>query len=65
MFLFRFMRPPILIPWREVAYESAHQFLWVKFHKLRIAGMTTLRIKDKGFRELRPFLPAGSGAPPM
>ncbi|MEO8501430.1 MAG: hypothetical protein ABI565_10990 [Vicinamibacteria bacterium] len=63
MFLFRFLRPPILIPWQEVVYESSHKFLWVKFHKLRLAGgLSTLRVKDKGFRELLPFLPNASRA---
>jgi hypothetical protein len=57
MFLFRFMRPPILVPWREVEYESSSRFLWARTYKLRLAGVTTISVKEKGFRELQPYLP--------
>ena len=59
LFLFRFKRPPLLIPWHEIQYESTRKVLWTTYHRLRLGGdITTLRIKDKGFQELLPFLPA-------
>lgn len=57
MFLFRFMRPPLLIPWPEIQYESACRFLWLRSHRLRLAGgMTAIRVKDRALQQIRPFL---------
>jgi hypothetical protein len=55
--LFRFRRPPILVPWSEVQYESTRQFLWMRSHKLSLGGgVTTIRIKHKALDTLQPFL---------
>jgi hypothetical protein len=55
--LFRFRRPPILIPWSEVQYESARHFLWMRSHKLSLGGgVTPIRVKDKALRAFEPFL---------
>jgi hypothetical protein len=64
MFLFRFMRPPILLPWREVVYDSSRRFLWMRSHKLQLADLTSIRMKEKGLRELLPFLPSLPGLAP-
>lgn len=55
--LFRFRRPPILIPWREIQYVSERRFLWMHSHKLSLGGgITTIRVKEKALRELQHFL---------
>ena len=61
-FLFRFMHPPILVPWAEMSYESPRRFLWMKWHKLRLGGgLMTMSVKDEGFRALQIFLPSVPG----
>jgi hypothetical protein len=55
--LFRFRRPPLLIPWREVQYVSGRRFLWMQSHKLSLGAITSITIRDKALREFQPFLP--------
>ena len=55
--LFRFRRPPIMLPWREIAYQSRVRWRGEQAHQLRLAGgLTCMRVRDAGFRELAPFL---------
>ena len=57
-FLFRFRRPPILVPWSEIRYESTRRLLWMRSHKLSLGGnLASIRIRDKALRALEPFLP--------
>jgi len=56
-FLFRFRRPPVLLPWSEVRYEDTRRFLWMTSHRLSLGGgVTTTRVKDKALRAFEPFL---------
>jgi hypothetical protein len=60
--VFRFLRPPILVPWREVAYVSEWRFLLWRTHRLRLGGTTSIWVKPKAYDALRPWLPShGSG----
>lgn len=45
MALFRFRRPPVLVPWFRVRYVSSHQFLWSRWHKLDLGGITTINVR--------------------
>jgi hypothetical protein len=61
--LFRFGHPPILVPWAAVQYVSAGRFLWRRWHSLQLAGLTTLRVKDRAYEALAPYLPGPHHAP--
>jgi len=55
--LFRFRRPPVLIPWSEVRYESTGRVRWTRSHLLALGrGITTIRVKDEALRALQAFL---------
>jgi hypothetical protein len=54
--IFRFLRPPILVPWAQVAYVSENRFLWSHSHLLRLGGITSIRIKDRAYQALRTYL---------
>jgi hypothetical protein len=56
---FRFRRSPIMLPWSEVEVLSSRRFLLWQRHDLSLGkGVTTITVKDEGFRALAPFLPA-------
>ena len=61
--LFRFRHPPVLVPWAAVQYVSHGRFLWRRWHSLELAGVTTLRVKDRAYQALAPYLPGGRHAP--
>lgn len=44
MLLFRLARPPVLVPWNRVRYESERSFLWGRWHDIDLAGITTMRV---------------------
>ena len=54
--LFRFRRPPILVPWGEVRYVSERKILWWRNYVLDLGGVTQIRIKAKAFAALEPLL---------
>jgi hypothetical protein len=57
----RFRRSPIMLPWSEVELLSTQRFLLWQRHDLSLGkGITTITVKDEGFRALAPFLPAMS-----
>lgn len=62
--LFRFRRPPILLPWEEVQWLSDRHFLWMHTHKLDLGhGITTMSVGDRGYRVMEPFVRPGSQGP--
>ncbi|MFN8646766.1 MAG: hypothetical protein U0104_08390 [Gemmatimonadales bacterium] len=44
MLPFRLARPPVLVPWNRVRYESERSFLWARWHDIDLAGITTMRV---------------------
>ena len=60
MALFRFRRPPVLVPWAKVRYVDSHQLLWSRWHVLDLGGVTTLSVRPR----LLPFLRANGVAVP-
>jgi hypothetical protein len=65
MILFRFRRPPLLVPWHDLAHESERRILGSRQYALKIGGTTTLWVKERAFQEIGPYLqnpPARSGA---
>lgn len=60
--LFRFRRPPILLPWGEVRFVSERKVLWWRNYVLDLGGVTEIRIKARAFAALEPFLIGSSSA---
>jgi hypothetical protein len=57
IWLFRFWRPPVFLPWAEVELVSSRRSRWVRFHKFSLgAGIATIRVKEEAFRAFIPFL---------
>lgn len=61
-FLFRFMRRPVLVPWSEVRFLSERKILWWRSYLLDLGGITTVRVKEKAFNAMDPFLIGASAA---
>jgi hypothetical protein len=45
MVLFRYRRPPVLVPWTKVRYLDSHQLLWARWHEVDLGGVTTLKVR--------------------
>ncbi|MEO8362485.1 MAG: hypothetical protein ABI672_20835 [Vicinamibacteria bacterium] len=56
MFLFRFMRRPVLVPWREIKYVRERKILWMRSHIFDLAGLTTIEVKARAFEMLQARL---------
>ena len=57
MLLFRFKRPALLIPWQMIGSVRQHKVLWWTFFDLELAGVTSIRIKRKGYEALKMHVP--------
>lgn len=53
MFLFRFRRPPVLVPWDRVRYLESGRQLWVRWHRVELGGTARVRVSTRLLRELR------------
>jgi len=57
IWLFRFWRPPVLLPWAEVELVSSRRVLWMQSHTFSLGGgIARIRVKDQAFRAFIPFL---------
>jgi hypothetical protein len=57
IWLFRFWRPPVFLPWAEVELVSSRRGRWGRSHKFSVGGgIATIRVKDEAFRAFIPFL---------
>ena len=54
--LFRFRRPPLLIPWDQIHHLGARHWGWSSAQLLDLGGKTTMVVKDRGFEVLVPYL---------
>ena len=61
--LFRFHRPPILLPWRELRYTGDRGRLWWRRATLQISHTTPLGIKPDAYAVLAPYLDQSQGRP--
>jgi hypothetical protein len=51
--LFRFRRPAVFLPWDRIRFVELHRVLWQRSATLDLAGMTTMRVREKVFPVLR------------
>jgi hypothetical protein len=54
--LFGFGRKPLSIPWRAVTYVSERKVLWWRAYKLDLGGITTIRVRERAFREIASYI---------
>ena len=52
MFLFRFRRPPVLIPWNLVRPLTERRFLWYRWHELDLGGITTISVRPEAYEAI-------------
>jgi len=53
MVLFRFRRPPVLVPWDRIRYLESGRQLWVRWHRIELGGTVRVRVGTRLLRELR------------
>ena len=51
--LFRFRRPPVLVPWNRIEPVSSHRMLWQRSTTLDLGGITTIRVRNRVLPVLR------------
>lgn len=59
-FLFRFLHPAFLIPWREVRLVREIKTLWWYSYELDFARITTLRITRKAYEAIQKHVTPGA-----
>lgn len=59
--LFRFHRPPVMVPWTEVRNEGERGTLWWRSVGLDLGGITLLRVRPKAMPALAPHLSGNAG----
>lgn len=62
--LFRFGRPPLLLPWERVRFVRERQFLSRRFYEFDLAGVTTLTLTQTGYDAINSFARGGPGDAP-
>jgi len=55
--LFRFLRPPLMIPWTAITGVREARWLWLKMYVLNVADITTIQVSRRALCVLRPYLP--------
>jgi hypothetical protein len=61
---FRFSRPPLLIPWRDIGWVQETKDLWFKVWEMDLGGITSIRIRRKAYERLKGFVPLPGTRPP-
>ncbi len=51
--LFRFRRPPVLVPWNRIEHVRSHRVLWQRSSTLDLGGITTMRVRNRVLPVLR------------
>ena len=54
--LFRLRHAPALVPWTQVHFQSTQTTLWWRTHLLNLGNITTIRVKDRAYTLIRPYL---------
>ena len=52
MLLFRFRRPPVLVPWDSVTYSTDRRFLWYRWHEFDLGGITTISVRPAAYEAM-------------
>ena len=52
---FRFMRPPLLVPWKKVRYLDSRQIFWLRSADLDLGGLARLRVRPGLLPELTRY----------
>ena len=55
-FLFRFLHPPLLIPWKDVRLVGEHKTLWWYTCELDIAQITTLSVTRRAYEAMQKYV---------
>lgn len=58
--LFRFGRPPLLLPWERVRFLRERQFLTRRFYEFDLAGVTTLTLTQAGYEAINSSARGGT-----
>ena len=53
---FRFLHPPVLIPWADVTLVGNRRFLWSSRYTLSLGSLTTITLSERVFVELARFI---------
>jgi hypothetical protein len=56
--LFRFRRPPILVPWSVVRHTSEREMLGRRWHVLDLGGVTVMRVKEPAWQAMAAYIPS-------
>jgi hypothetical protein len=52
MFLFRFRRPPVMVPWDSVRYTTERRFLWYRWYEFDLGDITTISVRPAAFEAI-------------
>jgi hypothetical protein len=61
--LFRFLRPPLLVPWNAIHYVAERKRWWRRQYEFDVGGTTTLWVKRKAYESIVSFLAHPHRAP--
>lgn len=61
--LFRFRRPPVLVPWPEVRYVGERRMLWRRTRVLDLGAITTVTVKQEAYAAIEPYISRRIGVP--
>jgi hypothetical protein len=59
--LFRFGRPPLLLPWERVRFLRERRFLTRRFYEFDLAGVTTLTLTQAGYDAIKSLARGRAG----
>ena len=54
--LFRFLRPPVLIPWRFIRVARQKKILWLQRYVLDLASVTTITVKRTAYEAIEQYV---------
>lgn len=55
-FLFRFLHPPVLIPWNEVRLVGEDKTLWWYTYELDLGRITTLSVTRRAYEAMQKYV---------
>ena len=61
--LFRFMRPPLFVPWRDVRVDSERNLLWLQRYRLDLGAIGAITIKRRAYNAIEPHLVTRTATP--
>jgi hypothetical protein len=61
--LFRFLRPPLLVPWCDVRVGGEGMRLWSRWYRLELGSAGTITIKRGAYDAIKPHLVSRTSKP--